>query len=447
MGILKKQKNKGEREDLPPHFSALFFVAVSLGLAWAMRGHFGHEWGASWAGAVGVLALVLVTGRRDWARKAPVLAVLGATGWGAGGMMSYGQVVGYCRSLSFPDALYGYTMLTVIGALYGFTGGGLTGLGLEEEEKKKADWARLMAEMVAGAILAWGLLVYQMEWLMTPPRSELWAAMLGAAGALAWYLGRNGYHRALRTAAYSALGAGFGFSFGNLIQTLGSTSGLHYNWWNVMEFSLGFFGGLGMMWGVLTTSWPVSRPAGTTGNGIAAFLLFLFIPFTNLVNAMGSARFMERATRLKLDVSPSFGTHQMWAAAGVMLLFAILLMLAWRRWGGDEAQARRRAVPALFFLITLEYNLFAYLQLLFFRQPFSMGRSETLYIFILAALFFWWYAELRRKNAPPVDGGIQETPQRWTTILLLLVLVLLVLTFISVHAHGPLPGAHERFRP
>ena len=425
--------------------SAYLFVTTAMGLAWAMRGHFGHEWGAAWAGAVGVLALLLVSGRRDWARRAPALAALGAIGWGAGGMMSYGIVVGYCRSLSYPNALYGYAMLAVIGGLYGFVGGGLPALALESDEKKRPDWARLMAEMVAGGMLAWGLIIYQMEWLMTPPRSELWAALLGAAGALAWYMTRNGYHRALRVAAYSALGAGTGFAAGNFFQTLGTSSGIPYNWWNVMEFTLGFLGGLGMAYGVLTREWPESKAPAKSGTWIAATFVFLFIPFTNLVNGMSTERFLEKAGRLGLAGAQAFAARQMWIAASLVVLFAITLLLIWRKWGGDPEKAQCRALPAAFFLVTLEYNLFAYLQLLTFRRPFSFGRSETLYVFILAGLFVLWYMNRKKKTPGPADNGIPESGRRWLTILGLLALLLLTITLISVNTHDALPGAHERF--
>lgn len=50
--------------------TSILFTAITLGLAWAMRGHFGHEWGASWAGAIGVLA-VLLTAKRGLSPKIP----------------------------------------------------------------------------------------------------------------------------------------------------------------------------------------------------------------------------------------------------------------------------------------------------------------------------------------------------------------------------------------
>ena len=200
---------------------AILFVSLTLGLGWAIRGHFGHEWGAAWAGVMAGLAVVAISRRNDWAGRTPVVGALAGVGWAVGGMMSYGRVVGFCRGSYFLDVYYGLLMLAVIGGLYGLIGGGFLGLALETSERRKPDWAALITQMVAAAMLAWGLLIYQLEWLMTPPRSELWAACLGAGVALVWYCHRGGYHLAFRTAIYSALGAGFGFAFGNFSANVG----------------------------------------------------------------------------------------------------------------------------------------------------------------------------------------------------------------------------------
>ena len=37
----------------------MIVVGMTLGTAWAVRGQFGHEQGAAWAGAIGALGLVL----------------------------------------------------------------------------------------------------------------------------------------------------------------------------------------------------------------------------------------------------------------------------------------------------------------------------------------------------------------------------------------------------
>ena len=74
---------------------AALLTGLILGLCWAVRGRFGHEWGAAWAGAAGALALLVAMGRVDWIRRLPALTALGAIGWGVGGMQSYGIVIGY----------------------------------------------------------------------------------------------------------------------------------------------------------------------------------------------------------------------------------------------------------------------------------------------------------------------------------------------------------------
>jgi len=424
--------------------SNLLFVAIVLGLGWAMRGHFGHEWGASWAGAMGALAVLIVSKRVDWASRAPALVALGAIGWGIGGMMSYGIVIGYCRSLSFVNSLYGYAMLAIIGGLYGFIGGGLFGLGLESSEENKPKWANLIVEMFVGGFLVWGLFIYQMEWFMTPPRSELWAGCLGAALALTWFLYRHNFKKTLRVASYSALGAGFGFAFGNFIQVLGSTSGIQYNWWNVMEFTLGFFGGLGMVYAVLTREWPKSIQPSKTGNWIAISFVFLFIPLTNYFNGMSTERFLKLAERLNIPDTQQFATGQLVLAGLSLILFFVITIFIWKRYYPNNEKIMLCSLPAMLFITTIHYNLFAYIQLGTFYRPFSFKYSDSLYVFIVAMLLVWYYV-LRKGTYLPKENAIGETWKRWGIISISLLLVIVLLALISISIHNGLPGAHDRF--
>ena len=423
----------------------LLFVAIVLGLGWAMRGHFGHEWGASWAGAMGALAVLVVAKRKDWARRAPALAALGAIGWGAGGMMSYGIVIGYCRSISFVNSLYGYVMLAVIGGLYGFIGGGLFGLGLESSEENRPKWPSLIVEMFVGGFLVWGLLIYQMEWLMTPPRSELWAGCLGAALALGWFLYRNKFKRAIRVASYAALGAGFGFTFGNFIQTVGSSADLQYNWWNVMEFTLGFFGGLGMIYAVLTREWPKSVKPSKVGNWIALIFLFAFIPATNYFNGFSTDRLLDLAGKLNLADAAQFASRQLLVAGISILIFAFLAVMIWKLYSSNEEQLVKIGLPVMLFITTIHYNLFAYIRLGTFFKPFSFRHSESLYVFIVALIFIIWHFGLRKTIDFPGRNSSDETWKRWGIILMALLIIFVVITTISIHIHPEMPGAHDRF--
>lgn len=87
---------------------SILIVGLTLGTTWAVKGQFGHEQGAAWAGGIGALALVLVSQRKDWYSKMLMIAFSSAIGWGAGGMISYGQVVGYGRSDDLLNASYGF---------------------------------------------------------------------------------------------------------------------------------------------------------------------------------------------------------------------------------------------------------------------------------------------------------------------------------------------------
>ncbi len=253
---------------------------MTLGTTWAIRGQFGHEQGAAWAGAVGAISIILIAKRADWYSKLFKATLAAAIGWGLGGMMSYGVVVGYGRGTEFINVYYGLLMLFVIGGLYGFIGGGLYGLTLTDSIKNKVKWPLVLIGMTAGGIITYFFLVMQWEWLMTPPRSEVWAVCLGMAFFLTWFLIENKYNSALRVAVFAGLGGGFGFAFGNFLQVLGNVTEIQFNFWNVMEYSLGFFGGLGMAYGTFTSEWEKTEPIQRkTSNLIPMLLVVLLIPF------------------------------------------------------------------------------------------------------------------------------------------------------------------------
>lgn len=423
----------------------MLVTALALGLGWAIRGHFGHEWGASWAGAMAALALVVATKRADWQRRAPTLAFLGGIGWAVGGMMSYGIVIGYCRGTDFFNVAYGYTMLAVIGGLYGFIGGGLFGLGLATTADKKPNWPALLAEMVAGAWIFWGFIIYQLEWKMTPPRSELWAACLGAAMALAWYLYRNGYHNTLRVAGYSALGAGFGFASGNFIQTLGSASGISYNWWNVMEFTLGCCGGLGLAYAVTTREWPESVKPSRTANWLALIFIVVVIPLTNFIDGFNLEYFNQMATEWHVANPEHFARTQLLFGWMMMATFVILAFLLW--WQAHQNQAIvGRVVPFLFFAYSLYYMLFGFIKKGMFYQGFSLKYSDTLYLPIFLVPVLLWLLSLKNPDSDlSVKKTIPETWNRWGIILIGMILIILMITLISINSHEGLGGYHERF--
>jgi hypothetical protein len=325
---------------------------MAFGTAWAVRGKFGHEQGAAWAGAVGAMGIVLVAKRNDWYNRLLQISLASAFGWGLSGMISYGMVVGYARADDFTNIFYGLTMLFVIGSLYGFIGGGLFALSLCDRREDRVPWATLISEMLAFGLLTYALLINQLEWFMTPPRSELWAACLGACIPIGWYAIRSGKRQVLRVSVWSALGAGWGFAFGNFLQVMANSVGFPMNPWNIMEYSIGFFGGLGMCYGTLTATWPLLDAPSPNAKRMPALLLLLFIPFVVWQQSFVADK-LDHV--LKLGGTENLILTFQWIAIATVILMALF---TWRRANGI---ADYPAVRSVFILYLGAYILLSFL--------------------------------------------------------------------------------------
>ena len=407
----------------------MILVAMALGTAWAVRGKFGHEQGAAWAGAIGALSVILVAKRNDWYNKVFKIALAGAVGWGIGGMISYGVVVGYGRGIDFVNVYYGLLMLFVIGALYGFLGGGFFGLALIDSKEFKVTWASLVTQMLAFGLLTYGLLINQLEWFMTPPRSELWAACLGASIALAWYTIRHKQQAVLKVAIWSALGAGIGFSFGNFLQVLGSGSSLPFNFWNIMEYSIGFFGGLGMAYGTLTAAWPVptGQPAKRS-NLVPILLLVVFIPFL-----IWDQSFVADKLKFILELGGDESIILTFQAISILSIFLFILIVFAKYYRSLYSYTAVRTIFALYFGL---YVFLSFLLTGIYRHPIE----QYLYVVNMAVILFL---------VSSLTGNFElreDLPGKWLIATLLTLLIIAALALIAIHSHGELKGSQIRFK-
>ena len=421
-------------KDSQRHFSMLI-VALALGTAWAVRGKFGHEQGAAWAGAIGALSIILVAKRSDWYNNVFKIALAAAFGWGIGGVISYGVVVGYGRGVDFVNVYYGLLMLFVIGALYGFLGGGLFGLALMDSSGQKIKWHSLIAEMVAWGVLVYVFLINQLEWFMTPPRSEMWAACLGASIPVAWHCIREKNYTVLKVAVWSALGGGFGFAFGNFLQVLGNVFLGGFNFWNVMEYSIGFFGGLGMAYGTLTSHWPVPDEKETKrSNLIPALLLTVFIPFV-----VWDQSFVSDRLQFILDAGGSealvFATK--FIAIGSILIVAAVILVKSHVWMKTTTTEYDHALVRNIFVLYLGLYIFLSFLVtgLYIHPPEQYLYLVNLVIILLAL--------------PNLTGSFQvqrTTPRTWIAVTGMIILILALLAVIAINTHGELHGNQTRFK-
>ncbi|GAB3168707.1 hypothetical protein [Telluribacter humicola] len=417
--------------------AGLVVVGISLGTAWAIRGQFGHEQGAAWAGAIGSLSILLIAKRGDWYNRAFKATLAGALGWGIGGIMSYGAVVGYGRDVEFVNVYYGLFMLFVIGGLYGFMGGGLFGLALADgTQGEKVNWPQLIVEMTVGAILFYFFLIEQFGWLMTPPRSELWAASLGMASALTWYLVRSGYYAPLRVAVFAGLGGGFGFALGNFLQVLGHVSGVSFNFWNVMEYSLGFFGGAGMAYGTFTSRWGEVKEKQSRNSTLFPLLfLVLLIPYIVWDQSFETEGLSK--TFDSIGAEPGMVKEVQWVA----LLLVLVLTGVWvyRYYSQKGTSATYTYTDILTFFLG-HFALYIVYSLLITGAFLSTYRIEQ-YLYLVNLLVI---ALLIGK----VKSGFTErgvAVREWSAGLVGVVVLIALLSFIAISTHDELPHAQKRF--
>ncbi|MGH9752871.1 MAG: hypothetical protein ACREA2_08800 [Blastocatellia bacterium] len=119
---------------------AIWLTALSLSIGWGIRGNFGHEFGAMIPGALGAMAVVLLSGREDWRRRIAYFAMFGALGWSFGGSISYMQVISYTHSGHSLSVLYGFASLFVIGFSWAAMGGAGTALPAVMDRKQLAEF-------------------------------------------------------------------------------------------------------------------------------------------------------------------------------------------------------------------------------------------------------------------------------------------------------------------
>lgn len=415
-------------------YVSILIVAMSLATAWAIRGQFGHEQGAAWAGGIGGLALVMVSKRKDWYNKMILVALASAIGWGAGGMISYGRVVGYGNADNFINAFYGLGMLFVIGALFGLLGGGLVGLVLDSTEKNKVKWGSLVAEMTAGGLIGYFFLIEQIGFKMTPPRSEAWAIILGAGIAMLWYMAREKRNSAIRVAIFSALGGGFGFAFGNFLQVLGNVLQIQFNMWNVMEYSIGFFGGSGMAYGVFSSVWPVEdiKPKKWVNQG-ALFLVVVFIPLIVYRESLAHEHFMSRLGEIsELQFIATVST--------IVVAIVLLIMVGLLIYKLKDEKYKKKDVVFFFLTYLIVYIFISYAITGLFAG--NMSLNHHLYLFNVILVFV-----LMSKNYEAVFKTVSDNvdTKKWFYFLLIIVLFIAILSFIAINIHGEVGGAHNRF--
>jgi hypothetical protein len=296
------------------------FVALAVGLAWGIRGDFGHLVGAMYPGAILALGLAYVSGQRSLFRWMPVIAALSALAIGAGGTMSYGKLHGYAQADTLVNYGYGFLTLFLQGSAWGVFGGALIGLMLERRPVHTGEWLGLIGSVLFCGWMASFLLVDVLGFQINPPRNNGSIGYMGAALGLLGWLACHDRPVGWRGALLGYLGFGIGMAAGRLLgntaNVLQGPMGVSINHWNVMETSCGFIAGLVYAYGMLGHDYPEppddDDPSLASSFGIV-YVLGL-IPLWHRLNRIDPAKLREWSANLK-----SYGYAQPDALATTVL--------------------------------------------------------------------------------------------------------------------------------
>lgn len=254
---------------------AMLFTALAGGMAWGIRGQYGHETGAMIAGLLVslVLALLFCTDRRP-------VSVARAVAWGTvamgiGGTMTYGQTVGLTQDAAlvgnWAALRWGMIGLAIKGSIWIGFAGIFLGMGLGGTRYNWRDMLGLMLAMVGAYYIGIALLnspfdpankvlpavYFSDSWYWEPdaqlePRPEYWGGLLFALATALAYAGwwrKDGL--AVRLGLWGVLGGMIGFPSGQCLQACHAWNpdvfreGIwtwldpHMNWWNMMETTFG----------------------------------------------------------------------------------------------------------------------------------------------------------------------------------------------------------------
>jgi hypothetical protein len=326
-------------------------AGLTMSLGWGLRGYIGGgPLGAMIPGAM--LAMVLCLFLRRDGYDAGVIAAFGAVGIGFGGEMTYGQTIGL--TLQSDTRWWGLLGLFVKGAVWGFLGGAVLGLGFVREQYHRRDLTVGFVLLIAGVFAGWKLVNEpKLIYFSNPfdrPRPEIWAGLLiGGVLLLGWFSLRGHLRVPLAFALAGLTGGGAGFFLGGCLQAWGRT---HWpspliDWWKGMEFTFGLLLGTALGWCAWRMREQLSvechAPSGRSrwsyvaSTALGAILVLDMLPFrfsyilAAVLLLAGCLRTAGLGWHVAITLTATAFTMDLAGAPGALVAIPAALIVEWNR--------------------------------------------------------------------------------------------------------------------
>ena len=211
-----------------------------------------------------------------------------------------------------------------------------------------------------------------------------------------------------------------------------------------MEFTIGFFGGLGLTYAVISSEWPEKLNFTKKSNMLALLFVFIVIPFVNFTHSFTTEYFIKISNYQSSVDSGEFASNQLLFGWIIIIFFSILAIIIWNRYQKLDTKQDSIFMASLFFAYALYYAFFLIVRDGLMYSGFGLGNSKTLNLPILFLVFIIYYFK-DKKELILDKSNVIKSIENWKIILITLILVFVVITFISINIHVGLPGSHLRF--
>ena len=218
---------------------------------------------------------------------------------------------------------------------------------------------------------------------------------------------------------------------------LGIASEIDFNFWNVMEYSIGFFGGAGMAYGTFTADWPQKVSVKVPSRSwFPIAMLVLIIPLVVWDQSFGTERVQKMLTAIDPEnagmLTELTQTSAFLAIVGAGLYWFFHFYL--------KSQPEVFTFKFLFPFFLAHFTLYVACSWLITGAFLSTYRPEQ-YLYLINLLIVGF---LFKK----VDADFELTenrPGRWAILLAMGLVVVAVAALIAINSHEVWERANQRF--
>jgi hypothetical protein len=251
-------------------------------------------------------------------------------------------------------------------------------------------------------------------------------------------MARNKHHAPLRVTLYSTIGGGFGFAFGTFFHLVMNWVEIPFNTWNMAEYAIGFFGGIGLAYGVFSSKWPEKTISATKWENVSAFLIAgVLVPIIIFRESFSFGMFMEKYEQLaNTETIATLNTTT------AVILITLLILVSWVVMKRSNFEFAKKIAVQLFLLYSTVYALLSYIASGIFMGTFWGNSNHHLYLVNIIAIIF--LAKRKIDAFVKIQNQKIETKQGIYVVLLLLVLIA-GMAWLSIQLHGETGPQYDRF--